>query len=209
TWDYERLVLERFPEIYKAKCIPAHLAGTFDPPGKVRVVVIPDVRNRLPFDPFAAKAPADLLAEITEYLGARTSGAVALTVTNAHFVAVMVHVAVRFRAGANEGYHRKLLGEELNRFLSPWAWDEGAEIVVGGKIYANSIVDFLDRRPYVDYVVDLRLYTSDDGSSFVAAPPAGEDGYFVTGERPDAVLVAARQHRIDVIPEAGYEAELM
>ncbi|MCP4659286.1 MAG: hypothetical protein GY856_28075, partial [bacterium] len=42
TWDYERLVLERFPEIYKAKCIPAHLAGTFDPPGKVRVVVIPD-----------------------------------------------------------------------------------------------------------------------------------------------------------------------
>ena len=63
-WDYERIVLERFPEVYKAKCIPAGLSGNGGQPGRVGLVVIPDIRNRFPFDPFEPKAPSDLLADI-------------------------------------------------------------------------------------------------------------------------------------------------
>ena len=68
AWDYERLVLGQFPDIYKVKCIPASLAQDPDNPGSVRLVVIPDIRNKRPFDPFEPKASADMLANIKEFL---------------------------------------------------------------------------------------------------------------------------------------------
>ena len=52
-WDYERLVLERFPQIYKAKCLAADVTKNPDDPGRVEVIVIPDIRDQLLFDPFA------------------------------------------------------------------------------------------------------------------------------------------------------------
>ncbi len=203
-WDYERLVLERFPEIYKAKCLPASL----NDPGRVVVVVIPDIRHRFPFDPFEPKAPADLLASIAEYLAALAPAVASIEVRNPHYVAVKVRFSVRFQAAGNEGYYKLRLNDELNRFLSPWAYEEGADIAIGDKIYANSLVNFLDRRPYVDYVADLKLFSSDDGENFRPVTAAGEGGYAVTSARADGVLVAARTHEIDLIPEAGYEEEL-
>ncbi|NJK31527.1 MAG: hypothetical protein HC927_03375, partial [Deltaproteobacteria bacterium] len=62
AWDYERLVLDRFSQIYKIKCFSG------DEPGRVEVIVIPDIRNALPGDPFAPKASTNLLADIQEYL---------------------------------------------------------------------------------------------------------------------------------------------
>ncbi len=216
-WDFERLVLERFPEIYKVKCIPARppRGGSGgetrpDDPGRVVVVVIPDIRNRFPFDPFEPKAPADLLASIEEYLAALTPAAADVEVRNARYVAVKVRFSVRFTAGGNEGYFKLQLNDELNRFLSPWAYEDGTDIAIGGRIYANSIVDFLDRRPYVDYVADVKLFKSDDGENFrLVVPGDQEEGYAVTIDRGDGVLVAAREHQIDLIPEAGYDEELL
>lgn len=209
VWDYERLVLEHFPEIYKVKCIPASAARGADHLGTVQVVVIPDIRDKLPFNPYGPKAPADLLADIREYLAARTPLPAAVEVINPRYVAVKVRMGVRFKAGGNDDYRKQLLTDELNRFLSPWAYEEGAEIVISGKIYANSIIDFLDRRPYVDYIADIRLFTSDDGEDFLQVTREPDKSYFVTAGRPDGVLVAARTHDIDLIPETGYRRELV
>ncbi len=208
TWDYERLVLERFPEIYKAKCISTSAAE----PGKLEIIVIPDIRNMLPFDPFEPKAPAKLLADIEAYLHARTPSFVSVKARNPHYVAVRVRLAVRFTSDGNDGYYTRRLNEDLNRFLSPWAYEEGADIVIAGKIYANSIADFVDRRPYVDYVAGITLFSSEDGEHFrlVLFDPDAE--YFVgTGPpetgRPDVVLVAARTHAIVVLHDKAYDAE--
>jgi hypothetical protein len=110
---------------------------------------------------------------------------------------------VSFTGRGNEGYYIRTLNDELNRFLSPWAYEEGADIAIGGKIYANSIVDFADRRPYVDYVAGIELFRSDDGKHFT---PVGD---FVETLQHDAVLVAARAHAIDVIHDAVYDEKLM
>lgn len=206
VWDYERLVLQRFPEIYKAKCLPA----SADHPGRVEVIVIPDIRNMLPFDPFAPKAPSKLLADVEAYLGSKLPAFASVKVRNAGYVAVRVHLRVRFKGEGNEGFYTRKLNDELNRFLSPWAYEEGADIVLGGRIYANSIVDFVDRRPYVDYVAGVTLWRSDDGDEFLPAPPPPQgEGDFVGTDRPDAVLVAAREHVIRVLHDAVYEEKLM
>lgn len=204
-WDYERLVLQRFGNIYKAKCItPGPDASE---PGRVDVVVIPDIRDQLPADAFAPRAPANTLADIQAYLAERSPPAARVVVRNPRYVAVSVRLGVRFKAGVDERYARRRLNEDLGRFLSPWAYDDGAELTIGGKIYASSILDFVDRRDYVDYVAELKLARSDDGINFQIVPPRPED-YHVAADRPDQVLVAARDHHIDVIPELDYQQAL-
>jgi hypothetical protein len=199
-WDYEQLILARFPEVYKVKCVPA---GPRDR-GRVGIIIIPDIKNLLPSDPFAPKAPARLLADIEGYLADKTPAFVSVKVRNARYVPVRVRLRVRFREDGNQSYYTQLLNDELNRFLSPWAYEEGADIVLGGRIYANSIIDFVDRRPYVDFVAGVTLFRSEDGERFV---PAGSD--FVEAGQPDAVLVAARTHVIDVLYDAIYDEKRM
>ncbi|HZI10643.1 MAG TPA: baseplate J/gp47 family protein, partial [Myxococcus sp.] len=208
-WDYERLVLERFPELYKVKGLSANA----ETPGTVELIVIPGARGQLLSNPFEPKAPAALNAEIEAYLSDKRPPQATLRVRNAHFVQVKVRVGVRFRGEGDEGFYKTLLNEDLNRYLSPWAYDEGADITIGGKIFANSIVSFIDGRDYVDYVAAIELFSSKDGRTFrlapVPVPKPGEpsEGYFVDAGGPDVVLVAARQHEIDVISEVGYTAE--
>lgn len=204
AWDYERLVLEKFPQIYKVKCLPAGPGAHPRDLGRIVLVVIPDIRNRLPFNPFEPKVPADQIRDIQAFLQDKTPPFATVQVRNAHYVPVKVRCGVRFLPGRDEGYCRQRLMDELNRFLSPWAYDEGADIVIGGSIYANSIINFIDQRDYVDFVAGFKLFTGND-DDYVQEPAEG--GYRASAGRPDGVLVAARQHRFDVIPDVDYRVE--
>lgn len=203
AWDYERLLLERFPELHKVKCIPARPGD----PGKVELIVIPDIRNKLPFEPFEPKAPADLLAQVREFIVSKAPAVARIEVKNPQYIAVRVRLGVRFRGTGNEEFYKQKLNDELNRYLAPWAYDEGADIAIGGRIYASTLVDFVDRRPYVDYVAGIKLFSNEGGEERpVPRPTSGDlDGYYVGSSRPDAVLVAARTHQIDVLGDALYE----
>jgi hypothetical protein len=195
-WDYERLVLHGFRQIYKAKCLSSA--------NGVDVIVIPDIRELYPRDTFAPRAPANLLADIQAYLVERAPAAARIRVRNARYVAVQVRIGVRFRAGIDAGFAQRQLNDDLIRFLSPWAFDDGAELTIGGRIYANSIVDFIDRRDDVDFVAGIKLFRSLDGTDFDLVPPVVGD-YHVAADRPDQVLVAAPQHYFDIIPDTGYK----
>ncbi len=211
VWDYERLVLEQFPEVYKVKCIPAA-----QEPGVVNVIIIPDLRKARLFDAFKPMAPASLLLAVKTYLVARASQFAEIRVRNARYLAVRVRIAVRFRDAGNELFFVTELETEIKRFLSPWAYDEGRDVVLGGKIYANSVVDFVERLEYVDYVAQVRLFLYDDDGKSIPLPadamrPSDEDGYLagdqVEADAPDAVLVTAVSHDIDVLGENFYSED--
>ncbi len=207
-WDYERLALAQFPELHKVKCIPAPP----DRPGLVTLIAIPNIRRQLPFEPFAPRVSANLLSQVGEYLRARAPDSAEIVVKNAHYVAVRVRIGVRFSESGHDEFYQQKLNEDLNRFLSPWAYEDGADIAMGGKIYASSIVDFVDRLPYVDYVAGISLFRSDDGVAFrpvTRGSSADGEGYAVATERPDGVLVAARQHVITVLSDAQYAENLV
>src|SRR6185369_1508893 len=147
------------------------------------------------------------LADIAGYLAPLLPGSARLSVENANYVQVRIRVGVRFADPNNPALWKQRLNDDLNRFLSPWAFDDGADIVIGRRIYASSIVNFIDQRPYVDYVAGIKLFSSEDGTSFSPANPAIDDGDSVGSDRPDAVLVASRQHQIDLIVDEIYAAD--
>jgi hypothetical protein len=148
--------------------------------------------------------PADQIRDIQAFLRDKTPPFARVEVRNAFYVPVKVRCGVRFLPGRDEGFYRQRLGDELNRFLSPWAYDDGADIVIGGSVYANSIINFIDQRDYVDYIAGFKLFTGDD-DRLVADSDDG--GYRASTPRADGVLVAARQHQFDVIAEADYRVE--
>ncbi len=202
-WDYERLVLARFPRIHKVKCLPARLDE--DALGTVRLVVIPDIRGQKRRDPFSPRAPAFLLDEVTAFLQPLMPPSARIVVSHPSFVRVRVRVGVRFRPGGDEAFDKRRLAERLNRYLAPWAFDEGADIAIGQRIDATSIVAFIDQLPFVDFVGGCRLFTSDDdGATF---HPGADGGDSVEASREDGVLTPAARHEIDIIDDDLFDLE--
>ena len=203
SWDYERMILEAFPDIYKVKCLPVDASKDPRLADLIQIVVIPDIRGKLPFDPFEPKAPSDTLFEIEQYLLRHTAPLARFTVKNPRYAELKVRFKVQFRQGYNPGFYLQQLHDELRRYLAPWAYDDSAEIVFGGRISAGLIVNFVEERPYVDYLADIRLYILFEGKTTLVG--SGKDDTLV--ESPDVILVSARQHEIELISEEGYEEE--
>lgn len=202
-WDFEHLVLEAFPSVFKVKCLPVGTSGDPRLADVISVIVIPDIKGQLPFDPFEPKLPADVLLSIEQYLASHSAPFARFRVSNASYMRLKVRLGVRLRDDGNPGYYKTLLNDELCRFLAPWAYDSSADIVFGGQINASLIINFVEKRPYVDYVAGLKLFISVDGRSFTTWTPGAE------GSRlpPEAILVSDHSHEIDMIAEESYEAE--
>ncbi|MDN3514412.1 MAG: baseplate J/gp47 family protein [Candidatus Brocadia sp.] len=199
-WDYERLILEAFPQIYKVKCLN-HME--YEPnesgtgiyrelaPGHVTVVTIPNQQFHKLSDPFRPNTSLGLLEEIGAFLRKRLSCFVCLHVKNPEFEEVSVKCKVHLKDGLDETFYKKKLQEAITRFLSPWAFPGGGSPSFGGKIYKSVLINFVEDLPYVDYVTDFQLFLNDQ---------EGEKNE-VEGSRAVSILVSAREdvHVIETI----------
>ncbi|NER21530.1 MAG: hypothetical protein F6J96_12665 [Symploca sp. SIO1C2] len=199
-WDYEHIVLENFPEIYKVKCIRTLKPGS----SEVEVVVVPDIRNVAPFFPLEPKAPLYLLKEIEAYLKACSSPFVKLKVKNPDYERILYRIGVKFRAGYEQGYYLKQINEDLKRFLSPWAYGNQAELTFGSSIHSSSVIYFLEKLPYVDYVTNIKLVKQATGDKEYPIL----DTKLAQVHHPDAILVSEPEQIIDLITKDQYEAGL-
>ena len=188
-WDYERLVLGAFPSVHRAKCIPHASATSWMAPGSVMVVVVPDLRNRNTPDPLQPKVDADTLARIDEFLAVRAPGPVARLVRNPAYQRLRVSCLVRFHVGREFNFHRAATVHALIRVLSPWAFDQRQSLRFGGRVYASTLLNFIEELPYVDYVTDFKLLTDDETGTL--APVEHADP-----RTPDAILVSDASHDI-------------
>ncbi|MDX1672415.1 MAG: hypothetical protein R3211_08730, partial [Balneolaceae bacterium] len=201
-WDYERLVLQHFPSIYKAKCINHSTygldtnGGTMDTefaPGYVTVIVIPDLSDKTAFDPLKPRASLGKLKEIKCFLKKRLSvfAAENLDVSNPLFEQVQVEFNVEFREGRDEGYYQKQLVEDIAAFLSPWAFREGEDIVFGGAIHKSVILNFVEERPYVDFVTEFRMH------HFIREKSQNSDVNEIIASESRSILVSHDTHIVN------------
>ena len=204
-WDYEHLILEAFPEIYQARCLnhtryepSATGTGIYRElaPGHVTVVTIPDRTGPDARDPLRPFTSLRVLREIEQFLAERMSCFATLHVRNPQFEEVRVDLRVRFRDGVDETFHVNRLKREITEFLSPWAFRSDARPTFNGKVYKSVLVNFVEERPYVDYVSDVHLFHRLPG---VTAD--GPDLEEVAGSRAISILVSvpSDQHGVHAI----------
>jgi hypothetical protein len=163
AWDLERLVLEAFPDVFKVKCLPHTDARGAARAGHAALVIVPNVRRTGATNVLEPRASAVLMGEIQEYLAGLTSPFATTHVIHPAFERIRVEARVVFTIGRDPGFYAQVLNDELRRFLSPWAFQEGEDILFGARIYRSEILAFVEGREYVDHLTDLKLYHSFDG----------------------------------------------
>ncbi len=202
-WDYERLVLEAFPQIYKVKCLnhthyEPNESGTGIyrelAAGHVTVVTIPNQQFQNLRDPLRPYTSLGLLLEIDAFLRKRLSCFVKLHVKNPQFEEIRLDFRVRFYAGFDETYYTNQLRLEITRYLSPWAFPGGGSPSFGGKIFKSVLINFIEERPYVDYVTDFKLFLDIGGKKGTA------DMNEVEGSTAVSILVSTPEEKHTIIP---------
>lgn len=157
-FDYERIVLDKFSSIYKVKCINHSNNCSEIAPGNVTIIPISNLRNQNSVDLLKPQTSVNTLYEIQTYLKKLSSLFINIEITNPQYEEIQVKFTVFFISGYDKGYYTKKLNEDIKKFLSPWAFDEGSDIVFGGKIHASYILNFVEEREYVDYVTGFEMY---------------------------------------------------
>jgi hypothetical protein len=165
AWDYERLVLQNYPQIHKVKCIN-HTGLIIDNsnnqkysetlPGHVTVITIPDLTNNNTANPLQPYTSVGLLTEIQQYLQNLNTPFVMppsrLHVLNPQFEEVQFNFSVTFMPNYDETFYIKQLNTDIEQFLTPWAFNTGSDIEFGGIIEKSVVLNFVEERSYVDYV---------------------------------------------------------
>lgn len=202
-WDYERIVLENFPSIYKVKCVNHNdyncTSNAELKPGSVCVVVISNLRNQTQVDTLKPSTAIGTRDAIKTFLQKRCSRFVRMEVVNPTYEEIQVDFRVKFGAAfdADKGYYRNLLENDIRNFLAPWAYDLGADIVFGGKIHASYIINFIEEREYVDYITDFEMYrVTRNPDNTIVSPRLGpfEEIAALTAR---SVLVSAPTHNVN------------
>ena len=231
AWDLERLVLQAFPEVFKVKCLPhTDASGSFKA-GDAALVIVPNVRRTGAVNVLEPRPSAVLMQEIDEYVSGLTSGFASIHAIPPVFERLRVEVGVGFAPGRDAGYYSGVLNDDLRRFLSPWAYQDGVDILFGARIYRSEILAFVEGRDYVDHLTTFNLYHSFDGPPrdgigsmaigvdfFIRPKPQpaigamGVNADFVVGRgvevaettQPQAILVSHPDHLITAVA-AGAE----
>ncbi|MDX6692890.1 MAG: hypothetical protein QOF02_493 [Blastocatellia bacterium] len=182
AWDYERLVLERFPTIWKTQTLPARTLQKGDAQGNVMVVVVPGPDSIGVADATVPQATADMLSQIHAYLKSYMSPFVQLHVVNPNYVRIKVTTVIQFRDTDDPGAAIERLNKDLVGYLSPWFYDAARAAKAGRYVSEDDISDFVQTRPYVAAMISIGYDYDPPRESF--------DWYFLTSARQHQILDA-------------------
>lgn len=192
-FDYERIVLEAFPQLLKVKCINhsyalnAHQYKNDFPiaPGYVLLAVLPDLSKLKAAESFEPRVPVSLLEKVHEYVLQRTSPFVRLRVMNARYEKVHICLKVKLYPGKDVRYYKEQLQQDLRGLLAPWTTGEYEQLTFGQCINRSDIIRFLETRDYLDYVLELKMQHEEDGTPLSTLTQ-------VCGKTPRSILIAGQ-----------------
>lgn len=205
--DYERIVLDAFPEIGQAKCLtPNNSQGYRVPalaPGEVMLVVVP-VRDAAGsfLEP---KVPRYLLQSIEEALAGYASPSVhRIRVRSPAYERIKLYATLRLRPGYESGPTVRRLNEDVARFLAPWRYEAETPLGIGGGMgQAHRLWMHIESLPYVDELAGLSLlHTYRKGEVYRARywPPEGA----AADVRQDAPIVVSTPWSV-LVPADGQD----
>jgi hypothetical protein len=208
--DYERIVLQQFPTVYKAQCFPDMDGEGKHKHGNVLVVVVPDIDRRKDINIFRPKDSYSLLQEITEFLKVRAAQFATIEVRNPLYERVKVVASVKFRRGLDSGYYLRQLNQDMRAFLSPWLYDSQVEVRLGGFISRSDVLGFIERQSYIEFVTALSVVVTKDHNGFFSLEDTArmlkdkhkeEDIGTIHAGKPWSILVTASRHLFTAIDE--------
>lgn len=164
--DYEMLILEKFPQIYKVKCFANVRSNPHAPicPGRLLIIPIPH-RHLNDGQGFKPYFDGHLMLSIKEFIEPLTPELVQVAVENPVYEEIQVRCAVQFKKGLHIGRHQNLLNQALCDYLSPWC-EQGNSVHFGWSVSEQEVKSFIHNLEYIEHVTDfslLRIAPQGDG----------------------------------------------
>ncbi|MBQ4805309.1 baseplate J/gp47 family protein [Aquimarina sp. MMG015] len=201
-WDYEHLIMQEFPEVFRVKCLNHTSNDSFLSPGDVTLVAIPDIVDKNVFDIFEPRLSTATLNKIQNFINQLNTMHVEAVAMNPQYEQVLIRLNVKFYEQYDENFYQKQLNEDLVKFLSPWAFDTSQEIVFGIELNRSTLIDYVEKLFYVDYLSELEMAKHPDGVE-VPENPKDEDYLeqlefvqVLSPTSPKHILVSAKNHLI-------------
>jgi hypothetical protein len=185
-WDYERLALQAFPSLWRAKCVPHADERCWQAAGRVSLIVVPDLRGRNAVDVLAPRVDLDTLEQVRTHLQARAAPQVQVHVRSPVYQAVQLDFRLRLRPGYGFATYGPQTDLALRQALAPWAFDSTAPLGFGTQVVRSQLLDHVEALPWVDFVTDFRLRLEG----------AERDMDEILPDAPDVILTSAASHRI-------------
>ncbi len=209
NWDYERLLLDKFPVIFKAKCFNARKIKSKNiiGPGEILVAVIPDITSPLVNNELRPKFGVNFLNKMQNHLQKLSSPFVKIKVVNPYYERIRVICRVKFTGQRNPGFYISELNKDLINYLNPWI-GQAIDEQFGNWQYRSKIMSFINRMKYVEFVTALSVVkTNTEQGNFKLFDTAGLDNSteVIAPELPWSILTSVEQHDITAIDNSEYQ----
>ena len=203
-WDYERLILEKFPDLYKVKCFSnfSSMNNKFKP-GQVLIVVVPYPNPNLSKICIREMVNPERLRQIKEHVKKRTSPFAKIEVRNPVYEQVQVRCTVKFVGGINTGSNIKKLNQDISDFICPWE-KIGYKAKFGWSVRKNEVEAYIRSLNYVDFITNFSMLhiTVDKSEKYSLFDTANkdkdkDDEVVIRPYYPWSLAVPAKNHFIE------------
>jgi len=199
-WDYEAMVLEYFPEVYRVKCLNNTNETLLPEAGNVMLVVLPSRKKLQLFKQRLPKLSEARLTEIQQLVSDKISPFVTLHVKNPKYEEIQVKLNIKFHKGYDAKYYMNVIQEDICKLISPWLYDENIVVDFSNSIGVPPVLYFLETREYVDFFTNFALYHIVDGK-IVNHASAHKSDLIIKPLTPVSVFVTATHHLINLIDD--------
>lgn len=173
AFDYERLALQAFPQLFKVKCINHSFALNANEytndfpyaPGYVMLAVIPDLNKLNAGQSFEPKVPVSVLEDVETFMRKRTSPFVRFRAMNPRYEKINLCLRVRLIKGKDENYFREKIKQDIREFMAPWAVGVYDKLTFGQCVYRADIIGLLEKSGYTDFIADFKMGKEGDSPS--------------------------------------------
>lgn len=186
-WDYEHLILQEFPEVFKVKCLNHTSEKSYMAPGYVTLMVVPDIKNKNAFDLYQPRVSRASLNKIQNYVNELNTMHVTAQVINPNYKEAKVEAKVKFFEGYDETFYLRALDEDIKKYISPWAFTDAQDIDFNVVLNVNQLVTYLESLQYVDYIDEVKILVNNvvQKQSLIEVDPK-------------SILVSAKQHNVRI-----------
>lgn len=186
-WDYEHLVLQEFPEVFKVKCLNHTSEKSYMAPGHVTLMVVPNLKNKNAFDIYQPRVSRATLNKIENYVNQLNTMHVKAQVVNPNYKEAKIEAKVKFFEQYDETFYIRQLDEDIKKYISPWAFTDSTDIDFNIKLNVNQLINYLEQLDYVDYIDEIKILVNDvlQRQSLIEVDPK-------------SILVSAKQHSVTI-----------
>ncbi|MCK9155242.1 MAG: baseplate J/gp47 family protein [Paludibacteraceae bacterium] len=185
AWDYERLVLQKFPTISSVICIN-HTLGEKYSPGSVTLMLLPDssVPQRDKFKPIVG---VSMKEDVKSFVSKHCSPFATVEVVEPKYKELSITCRLSLHDQyTDETYYAHLIDLQLQCFIAPWS-DSNHNIQRKNQYNISDILYFIENIPYVNYVKKIEVKVGDD---------LIVDKGYIESESPLCIFTSAPSHKI-------------